>query len=747
MIPEECAAGGGATPGSAEERTGQETDCEYNVSDFASESNDQDQHERVDSGGVLFGEVARRAYELGHEVFPCRGKVPVIKNWPKAVIDERFIDACCQEYPRHNVGLRNKVGIDHDIRDVVVSSQMRVQAALLLGLIPARIGEDPKFLIACRCPELPHKLQSRIFVHPDRPDEKNQIEILAPWQQQFIASGIHPGTGRPYRYEGGPSFLETPHDDVPLLTLEDLRAYLDSFEQTCLDAGMVPPGHAKEQTTEAPRGEPRQRAEGGSVVDRFNQGGRDLFRDQLLVPGWSPFDEGKFTFVDRESGEKFTVDAERWTRPGKADGISASLYQHPGTGQWRFTLWSSSVEGLEPGDYLIAHALACLAFNGSYGALLAFLKDQGFGTGAREDFADYAGAEEAEGGQEGEQPGSGQQTGKKRRGFDLISAAAILEQQTELQWIVQNMLPEGCLSSLFGRPGSYKTYAALDIALSVATGTPWHGHAVERGMVVYICGEGFHGLSGRIQAWMIEHGLKDATDIPFFVSTSALPLNTEAGIKALAAKIDALISEHGEPRLVILDTLARCNDGDENAASDMGRLVRNLDDHLPASTARLVLHHVGHSNQERGRGSSAWHGALDSEYLLARQDDGTVALSCSKAKDFPEWERPLTFKVKPVVINVDLDANVVLEQVDNPPPGASTWRPSPAMARALQLLRELAGADQGVDRVVWRDRCIEAKLYASAGVFNTGFARMVQRGLIRTEGVRVFATEAEEGDK
>ena len=604
-----------------------------------------------------------------------------------------------------------------------------------------RTGQAPKTLLPFLCPELKQKIISRTFVDPANPGVEHRFEVLAPHQQQWISFGDHPVTKEEYVWDGGS--LRTVHrKDLIELTLDQVHEIEKTFGELCIQHGLVPKGGKREegepggeQSGDGPDDFTRAKSErrGTSIVDDFNSRGPAVCRDELLELGFTFGSTGLFKF--QHEGVAYEVKSWRYKHPGTDKPVSIGMYRNPGNGFWYVKNFSTSIDLDTEGSHLISHVLAVLLFSGDYNKLIPWLREKGFRAAnersAQDDFADFAT------GAEGGQPGSGQQARKKRRGFDLLSAADILKQRAELRWIVEELLPEGCLSSIYGKPGSYKTYVALDIALSVTTGIPWHGHPIEQGMVVYICGEGFHGLGGRIRAWMIEHGLKDATDIPFYISTSALPLNTEAGIKSLAAKVDALISNHGEPRLVVLDTLARCNDGDENAASDMGRLVRNLDDYLPASTARLVLHHVGHSNQDRGRGSSAWHAALDTEFLLAQQDDRTIAMICTKAKDFPEWERPLTFKVKPVVINEDLDENVVLELTDRPTGGDKT-RPSEAMDAAIKLLRSLTIDAEGVDRVRWRNACIFNRIYRSKRSFDAAVARMRQRGLIKVKGTKII---------
>lgn len=68
-------------------------------------------------------------------------------------------------------------------------------------------------------------------------------------------------------------------------------------------------------------------------------------------------------------------------------------------------------------------------------------------------------------------------------------------------WCVTSALEARSLALLVGRYGSYKSFCALDIGLSVATGVHWGNYPVARGPVLYLAGEGAPGLKSRIDAW------------------------------------------------------------------------------------------------------------------------------------------------------------------------------------------------------------------------------------------------------
>ena len=51
-------------------------------------------------------------------------------------------------------------------------------------------------------------------------------------------------------------------------------------------------------------------------------------------------------------------------------------------------------------------------------------------------------------------------------------------------WLVDDVLPDNSLATMYGQPSGGKTFAALDMALCVATGRSWHGHPTKQRQVV-----------------------------------------------------------------------------------------------------------------------------------------------------------------------------------------------------------------------------------------------------------------------
>ena len=242
-----------------------------------------------------------------------------------------------------------------------------------------------------------------------------------------------------------------------------------------------------------------------------------------------------------------------------------------------------------------------------------------------------------------------------------------------VRWIIENVLPEKGFAALYGPPGSYKSFIALDIAEAVATGRQWMGNQVTNpGAVLYIAGEGHGGIGARIKACKINHQTQDGAEI--YVIRYQLNLRSSADdFNLLMESIDDLIERTGiELRLVQIDTLARAfGGGNENDSQDMGafihnagRLQRKLD------CALMVLHHSGKDATKGLRGHSSLLGAVDTQLELQKlvTDDlkegvaGQGTLTISKQKD---GQDNLKFGFEMVQININQGQEIGLGLDDN----------------------------------------------------------------------------------
>jgi hypothetical protein len=213
-------------------------------------------------------------------------------------------------------------------------------------------------------------------------------------------------------------------------------------------------------------------------------------------------------------------------------------------------------------------------------------------------------------------------------------AADLIRNPKPPSWLVKGYLEADGLGLLYGAPKKGKSFAAIDWACSVATGSAWHGHATKQGPVFYLAGEGHNGLARRLIAWSLHRGVS-LEGAPLAISNRAAPMTDPKAAAEVSAAVARLADETGRhPALIVVDTLARNFGADENSTEDMTRFVRHLDDIRNQWKATvLVVHHSGKDATRGARGSIALLGAVDASYYVTRDEFGIVRLEPEALKD------------------------------------------------------------------------------------------------------------------
>ena len=230
-----------------------------------------------------------------------------------------------------------------------------------------------------------------------------------------------------------------------------------------------------------------------------------------------------------------------------------------------------------------------------------------------------------------------------------------LMQQPPPTWMIEGLFEARSVVMLAGPPGSYKSFLAIDWALSIAAGRSWCGRRTMPAKVLYMLGEGKSSMIKRIEAWRYHYH-------PSVVETQQMLANFRVTFDvaqfAHKSSIDNLLAELEQedfrPQVVVVDTLARAFVGmDENSQRDIGMLVESADRLRQLGMTVILLHHTA-KNTEFGvkyRGSSAIMGAMDTAMTMVRESAASdrVCLNVSKQKDHDEGP-PLYFqrlKVQP----------------------------------------------------------------------------------------------------
>lgn len=232
----------------------------------------------------------------------------------------------------------------------------------------------------------------------------------------------------------------------------------------------------------------------------------------------------------------------------------------------------------------------------------------------------------------------------------LIQADDFSAQPAPIKWLVKHWIQSDALIMVHGPSGGGKTFMVLDMVLSIASKgsiPDWFGNKVRHGPVVYLAGEGHHGLRGRVAAWKQHHGVGS---LEMWLSRHGVDLNTASGYQKAA---DAIRSLSEMPKLIVVDTLHRFLAGDENSAQDAKTMLDACGGLIQEFGCSVILvHHTGVSAeaQHRARGSSAWKGALDIEIsVVPAEDGGPIQVIQRKSKD-AEMAEPINGALEPVKI-------------------------------------------------------------------------------------------------
>lgn len=264
------------------------------------------------AGSETFKGLGPRLFERGFTPLPVapRTKRPVIGNWAKREIPKENVNEwATNQYPDYGVGIRcdhRCHGLDVDVYDEKVSAAIykRIRDQILGGKdLIHRIGQQPKFLVPCCVEGIEKKICSSTWI--DEKGRSNCIEILTTGQQ-YVAYGIHEGTGEPYRWVNG-QLEDIGIERLPTLSMEDLQLLFAYFDSLAGEAGwdkVERCGRARELKWSGPDGDKYNRP-----GDVYNRDYAHKFRELVESKGW--------VYVYSAGRNDY------YRRPGKREGHSA----------------------------------------------------------------------------------------------------------------------------------------------------------------------------------------------------------------------------------------------------------------------------------------------------------------------------------------------------------------------------------------------------------------------------------------
>lgn len=234
----------------------------------------------------------------------------------------------------------------------------------------------------------------------------------------------------------------------------------------------------------------------------------------------------------------------------------------------------------------------------------------------------------------------------------------LLDGPTEIDWIMPEIIPPGSSGLLAGDSGIGKSWLFMELALSIAMGTPFLGHfKVKQGTVLIVDEENSELLlRNRLNKMIASKGIKLIKSVPvkFLVgsSTHFSPIRSKNGDFVKSPQFDRLLEtvKQQQPLVTMFDSLIRVHRARESASEEMSMAfsyVKQLIDQTGTST--LFTHHMRKSNNNNGggsgeriRGSTDIRAFCDFTLLADKTESGLVI-----THDKSRWSETISpFKVK-----------------------------------------------------------------------------------------------------
>lgn len=337
---------------------------------------------------------------------------------------------------------------------------------------------------------------------------------------------------------------------------------------------------------------------------------------------------------------------EQWRRPGSAGAPGVQVTR---CGQRVISYHASGGCPLAAGGESVPRdafdVTRLLEFGGDMSAALAHARQVLVDAGALDE-ADVTPATS-----EPQSPGPSPRKGLRALRLDE------LQQMPKASWLIKGVLPTQGLACLYGPSGVGKSFALLDMGLSIAGGVEWQGQRVAQAAVIHVAAEGGHGFAQRLEVYGKRHGV-DVARLPFFVCPSGFDLRSGPDVAEVVEMAEEVSAQGLRVGLVVVDTLNRVLPGaDENAAPDMSAAVAGMAQ-IAEKLGCLVaiVHHSGKDASKGARGHSCLRAAMDTELSVDRADADSPlrVIKVTKQRDGAD-DLKFGFTLEPTFLRYDDD--------------------------------------------------------------------------------------------
>jgi hypothetical protein len=279
--------------------------------------------------------------------------------------------------------------------------------------------------------------------------------------------------------------------------------------------------------------------------------------------------------------------------------------------------------------------------------------------------------------------------------FEHVPARLLASQEAEESWLIEGLWSQRAVGIVGGEPKCCKSFLALDMAVSVATGRAClrrFGVPEKGPVLLYAAEDPLHVVRARLEGIALAAGADFESLDVHVITAPKIRLDLREHTERLFATVEEL-----RPKLLVLDPFVRLHHIDENVAAEVAPLLEGLRAlerrfHL----AVVLVHHSrkGAASARGGqalRGSSELHAWGDSNLYLRRK--GEQLLLHAEHRAAASLDGDLFLELR------DQEGSLALHVVDEPATSSPT--PSPE-ERVLDVLKGVPGA---ISMRLIRERC------------------------------------------
>jgi hypothetical protein len=198
----------------------------------------------------------------------------------------------------------------------------------------------------------------------------------------------------------------------------------------------------------------------------------------------------------------------------------------------------------------------------------------------------------------------------------------------EVQWIAEGIISPQGLTSLVGEAKIGKSIFALELAIAISTGAKIADLGTTKTRTLYIDMENDLQMVIRDRLCAFACDPKELDNLIYLSYPNFPWFDKEAGGKALALYVE----QHGVG-LVIIDTVSRVVEGEENSNDTWNRLYKHTE--LPLKQRGVAMMRVDHTGKDPlkgARGGSAKSGDVDREIRMTTNRNGQIVLKTEAAR-------------------------------------------------------------------------------------------------------------------